>query len=59
MKPVNPYFLHTLLEPITGLADVDDAVTRYALPNPHDERDARGVIRVLSRPSLPFVRQIL
>jgi hypothetical protein len=50
MKSVNPYFLHTLLEPITGLADDDGAVARYASLDPNDERSVRKVIRELILP---------
>lgn len=50
MKSVNPYFLHTLLEPITGLADDDDAVTQYAGIDPNDPQSVRSVIRDLIVP---------
>ena len=45
MKMVNPYFLHTLLEPITGLADDDSSVQAYAELNPNDESQMRALIR--------------
>lgn len=50
MKTVNPWFLHRLLEPITGLADVDDAVALYSSLDPNDERGVREVIRQLIVP---------
>lgn len=50
MKYVNPYFLHTLLEPLTGLADDDDAVAEYADLDPNDGEQVREVIRKLIVP---------
>jgi hypothetical protein len=50
MRTVNPYFLHTLLEPITGLADDDDAVANYSSLNPNDEHSVREIIRELIVP---------
>jgi hypothetical protein len=50
MNTVNPYFLHTLLEPITGLADDDDAVIQYRSLDPNDEGSVRQVIRELIVP---------
>jgi hypothetical protein len=45
MNSVNPYFLHTLLEPLTGLADDDMAVQAYAKLDPNDELQMRAIIR--------------
>jgi hypothetical protein len=50
VKTVNPYLLHTLLEPITGLADDDDAVIRYSGIDPNDELEVKRVIRDLIVP---------
>lgn len=50
METVNPYFLHTLLEPITGLADDDDAVSVYRSVDPNDSVRMRAVIRQLIVP---------
>lgn len=47
---VNPYFLHVPLEPITGLADDDDAVTRYADVDLNNEQQARSIISRLIVP---------
>lgn len=56
MIKVNPFFLHTLLEPLTGLADDDDAVLRYRSLDPNSEEQVRAVIRACIVPhakSLP------
>ena len=45
MNSVNPYFLHTLVEPFTGLADDDDAVRAYVDLDPNDEPMVRAIIR--------------
>ena len=45
MNKVNPYFLHTLLEPLTGLADDDDAVLRYRGLDPNSDQQVRAIIR--------------
>ena len=45
MKNVNPHFLHTLLAPLVGLADDDDAVAAYASLQPNCEQGVRHVIR--------------
>jgi hypothetical protein len=50
MIPVNPYFLHVLLEPITGLADDDEAVTRYRSVDLNDEAESREIITRLIVP---------
>lgn len=50
MKSVNPYFLHSLLEPLTGLADDDEAVVEYAKVNPNSEQEVREIIRRLIVP---------
>lgn len=50
MKKVNPFFLHTLLEPITGLADDDDAVSLYSQLDPNDVDAMRKIIRNLIVP---------
>lgn len=50
MKSVNPYFLHTLLEPLTGLADDDKAVAKYSSIDPNDSEQVRQVIRDLIVP---------
>lgn len=50
MKTVNPYFLHTLLEPLTGLADDDDAMEEYSGFDSNNEQSVRQVIRELIVP---------
>jgi hypothetical protein len=47
---VNPYFLHRLLEPLTGLADDDDAVLRYSHVDRNDEHAVREIIRTVLVP---------
>ena len=50
MKTVNPYFLHRLLDPLSGLADDDESVEKYATLDPNDEESVRQVIRHLLVP---------
>lgn len=50
LKKVNPYFLDVLLEPITGLADDDEAVVKYSPVDLNDEVQARAIIRKLMVP---------
>lgn len=50
MRTVNPYFLHSLLAPLAGLADDDEAIIRYRDFNPNDEPSVRQVIRELLVP---------
>ena len=50
MNTVNPYFLHTLLEPLSGLADDDDAVQAYANLDSNDETQMRAIIREMIVP---------
>ncbi len=45
MKTVNPYFLHELLAPLTGLADDDSAVEAYREVDPNDSRKVREIVR--------------
>ena len=45
MNKVNPYFLHCLLDPITGMADDDEAVIKYRHVDLNDEQQARKIIR--------------
>ena len=45
MNSVNPYFLQTLVEPFTGLADDDEAVRTYVDLDPNDEQRMRAIIR--------------
>jgi len=45
MNTVNPYLLHTLLEPITGLADDDASVQAFAKLDSNDESEMRAIIR--------------
>ena len=47
---MNPYFLHTLLEPLSGLADDDDAVQAYANLDSNDETQMRAIIREMIVP---------
>ncbi|MDR2981212.1 MAG: hypothetical protein LBV12_03080 [Puniceicoccales bacterium] len=51
MKTVNPYFLHVLLDPLTGLADDEDAVEKFATLNPDDQHEVRTVIREMLTPN--------
>ena len=50
MNTVKPYFVHTLLEPITGLAEDDDAVRTYGDLDSNDESQMRRVIREIIVP---------
>jgi len=45
MKTVNPFLLHELLAPITGLADDAVAVEAYSRLDTNDERQIKEVIR--------------
>lgn len=61
MKDVNPYFLRVPLEPITGLADDDEAVTQYWDTDLNDELQARTIIKSMLVPEMselgPKVRE--
>lgn len=52
MKNINPYFLRVPLYPITGLADDDEAVTRYWDTDLNDELQARSIIKTLLVPEM-------
>lgn len=47
---VNPSFVDSLLDPLIGLADDDDAVEYYWDLNPNDETAVRSIIRETLRP---------
>lgn len=55
MKNVNPYFLHELLAPLTGLADDDSAVETYRGLDSNDSSKVRQIIR---RVLLPHFSQL-
>jgi hypothetical protein len=52
MIRVNPYFLHTSLEPLSGLADDDEAVTQFRDLDPNNEQEVRSLIRRMILPHL-------
>jgi hypothetical protein len=51
---VNPWFLTTLLDPLLGLADVDEVVEEYRSFDPNDEAAARTLI---ASSIVPYLRQ--
>ena len=50
MKTVNPYFLHSLLDPLTGLADDDEAMEEFSEFNSNDTSASRELIRKMIVP---------
>ena len=50
MKQVNAYYIHSLLDPLVGGADIDGESERYLGLNPNDEKEVRAVIRNRLRP---------
>jgi hypothetical protein len=50
LKPVNPFFLSTLIGPLIGLADDDEVAARYKDLDPDDEASVRAIIRELLVP---------
>jgi hypothetical protein len=50
VKTVNPYFLHTLLGPLAGMADDDDAVRRFASIDSNNEGQVKRVISEMLAP---------
>jgi hypothetical protein len=42
---INPHWLHVLLYPLAGLADVDEAVIEYRSFDPNEEEAVRRIIR--------------
>ena len=47
MLTVNPYLIHQLMAPLTGLADDDEAVVFYDYVNPSNEEHYRAIISEL------------
>ena len=50
MKTVNPFYIHALLSPLTGLADDDDAVNQYSKVDVDNEHQVRAIIRSRLKP---------
>ncbi len=51
---VNPWYASALLDPVTGLADDDEAMEHYRYLDPNDEAQVREVIR---RELVPYYRR--
>lgn len=52
---MNPYFLHMLLDPLTGLADDDESIGCYADLDSNNEACVRDIIR---RTIVPYVEGV-
>ena len=57
MMYVNRHYIRVLLEPLGGLADVDDEVDRYASLDTNDEVAVRQVIRTVLVPYFERIDQ--
>lgn len=50
MKKVNPYYIHALLAPLTGLADDESSVRDFSIIDSDNEHQMKQVIRLYLKP---------
>lgn len=50
MKNVNPYYIHALLAPLTGLADDENSVRDFSIIDSDNEHQMKQIIRLYLKP---------
>jgi hypothetical protein len=58
MKTVNPYFFIELLEPLVGMADIDEEVETYRNINPDSEEEIKKIIIDVLKPHFDSLSEV-